>query len=549
MGRGVRWFCRLWVVFALGLAGAFIAPVTVFAHAYVISSNPAASQSFQKAPTQVEVQFDENVQLSAQGLTVTDEDGKRVDSGDGKLDPANHHEIICHLPASLPKGVYTIHWQVVSADGHTVEGTIPFGVQIDVKSLHLGATQTGYTPGAAMLIDRTLEYIGMALVIGLALFFRFIWPASAGPAMRGWRRKLVYAAWALLAIGIAFSLPVQTAITWNVHGFASFSPRDLLRTLNLTLFGYVWIVQMLLLLIAPPVLSALLNERIKHRWWWILTPVFCFPITKGLIGHAVAENSPQMPVVADVIHLYAASIWVGGLTGMVLLMAVWIRSKETMQKQEIAMTVRRFSMVASASVIALAVTGFYTALLHIPTWYALFHTGYGQALVVKLTLFIIMLLLAAVHWTRRKRLRMQSFRRLVLVELVVGLGIFFVASILTNLPTGMSDPGPVHMRKTVEGTTMALSITPNQAGNNQFTVRLTGDNGQAVTAVQQVTLSFSSSTVAAGSDTLRLNEKAPGVYSVDGLALSGGGRWHVEIDVLTDDYNQLDGEFSFAVGQ
>ncbi|GMA56924.1 hypothetical protein GCM10025858_14270 [Alicyclobacillus sacchari] len=133
-------------------------PALVSAHAYVVQSSPTVSQSLQQSPGVVEIEFDENVQLIPDGLTVTNVDNQRIDLGDGHLNPVNHREIEIRIPKQLAKGLYTIHWQVISADGHLVSGTIPFGIGVDVNALHLGASETGYTPGVWMVLDRILQY-------------------------------------------------------------------------------------------------------------------------------------------------------------------------------------------------------------------------------------------------------------------------------------------------------------------------------------------------------------------------------------------------------
>ncbi|WAH36428.1 copper resistance CopC/CopD family protein [Alicyclobacillus dauci] len=523
-------------------------PMVASAHAYVVQSSPTVSQSLSNAPSIIEVRFDENVQLVPDGLTVTDEDNHRVDLQDAKLDPQDHNEIKCRVPSNLPKGIYTIHWQVISADGHMVQGTIPFGIKVDVNSLHLGATETGYTPGPSMLLDRCSEYLGLALIIGVVVFFRFLWPISTAAGLRGIQRWVIGLGWALMTVGVAFSLPIQAAITWSVHGFTSFSPRYLLRTLNFTLFGYLWVIQMLLLLIVPPVIAVLMSPRIRNRWWWIVSPGFLIPITIGLTGHAVAESNPTLPVFAVIIHIYAASIWVGGIIASLVLINMSLRKPELFGHSEVLHSIRRFSIVAVSSVILLGLTGFYAAFLHIPTWYALFRTEYGQTLLVKLLLFGAMLLLAAIHWAKRTKVTV-SLRTFVAAEFVVSLAVFVATALLTNLPTGQNNPGPVHKTRLISDEKITLSITPSHVGENQFTVSVTDNKGKPLGTIQQVTLEFSSASVPQGAENLRLTRERLGVYSGKGLNLSGGGRWNVTVDILTNSFTDLNVTFPISVGQ
>ncbi|GMA56925.1 hypothetical protein GCM10025858_14280 [Alicyclobacillus sacchari] len=74
-------------------------------------------------------------------------------------------------------------------------------------------------------------------------------------------KALVGIGWLMLVVGIGLDLPLQTAITWNVHGASAFSARYIERTLNLTVFGYLWLVQMLILLIVPPMVASLMLKQ------------------------------------------------------------------------------------------------------------------------------------------------------------------------------------------------------------------------------------------------------------------------------------------------
>ncbi|WAH38809.1 copper resistance CopC/CopD family protein [Alicyclobacillus dauci] len=549
MLRMLKGWAKTYIWVAAIILSMFVLPPTVSAHAYVVQSTPSTNQTFQTAPVKVDVQFDESVQLGPQGLTVTDEDGHRVDNHNGHLVSTDPHEIECTLPSHLNKGVYTVHWQVLSSDGHMVEGTIPFGVQVDVKSMHLGATQSGYTPGPAMIVDRVCFYLSMCLVIGLSVFFRFLWPESAGQQYRGRRLAMLIVSWVGLVVSTGFSLPVQTAISWSVHGMAAFQAKYLLRTMNLTLFGDIWVIQMLLLIVFPPIIGALVGTGVRYRWWWMATPMLGIPVTKAFVGHAMVQSPPTVPIIADIIHLFAASVWLGGMVGVILLMSGGSRPRSGLEANDLAETVRKFSVVAGSCVLVLGGTGFYAALLNVPTWTALWSTSYGRSLAIKIALYLLMVLLAAVHWTRRKRIGIGSFRNLVASELLVGVLLLGVTSVLTNLPTAAIAPGPVHASQMSNKTRIGLDITPNRVGNNQFEVTIMDANGQPVTDIQQVTLSFSSASVSEGADDVRLKPLAPGKYGTSGLYLSGGGRWTVDVHVLTTQFTDLDEKFSITVGQ
>ncbi|WP_206831538.1 copper resistance CopC/CopD family protein [Alicyclobacillus fructus] len=518
---------------------------TASAHAYVVHSSPAPGQSLKSSPGRIEIEFDEPVQLLPGGLTVTNVDNQRVDLGDGHRNPSDSRQVDVDVPSRLPRGLYTVHWQVISADGHLVSGSIPFGVGINVQSLTLGATEQGYRPGVWMVIDRVLTYLGLALVVGGAIGLR-----AARTALPIDENRLgawfVAGGWAALWVGVLFNLPLEAAITWNVHGLASFSPRYLARTLNFTVWGYLWVIELMLVAVIPAILAALSSSRPRQRLATAALPVFAVPVTLALQGHAMSEPHPWLPALAMAVHGLAASVWIGGIAQMLALILQTDRIS-THDDAVLIHTVRSFGRIAAACAFAVAVTGAYSALLHIPTWYALTHTGYGVALLVKLGLVLCLLFFASMH-ALSPRPKRGAYRVWLSLELAVSVGIFAITSVLTNLPTGDVHPGPVNQVKSSGPYAIHLIISPNEAGPNTFTVQITKD-GRADAAIQQVEIALASASAPGSSAaSVRLTPHGQGIFVARSLALSGGGLWDADVQVVTDDFDVVNVDFRIHVG-
>jgi len=98
-----------------------------FAHAKLVSSNPAANSTVQTAPRSITLVFNERVVPAFSKMEVTmPEHGMDVPvrsavSEDGK-------RIVGTLQSSLQKGSYAVHWTAAGADGHKIEGRITFRV-------------------------------------------------------------------------------------------------------------------------------------------------------------------------------------------------------------------------------------------------------------------------------------------------------------------------------------------------------------------------------------------------------------------------------------
>ena len=147
----------------------------------------------------------------------------------------------------------------------------------------------------------------------------------------------------------------------------------------------------------------------------------------------------------DWAHLAAASIWIGGLLGLLVLAAATEPGKRV---AALAVVVPRFSRAAIVSVALLLTTGIVASIVHLPTLASLWDTNYGLALIAKSGLLACALVLGAINNLRsRPRLvaaaqrRDQALgegaasllRRLVLGESALLVGAVAAAAILTSL--------------------------------------------------------------------------------------------------------------------
>lgn len=98
-----------------------VSPAT--AHSELRGSVPAAGAALDCAPTHIELQFNEGVQMTALRL-------HRVDGAEIELPRRAIRETTLEtidLPPLEP-GDFRAEWRIISADGHAVGGVIPFSV-------------------------------------------------------------------------------------------------------------------------------------------------------------------------------------------------------------------------------------------------------------------------------------------------------------------------------------------------------------------------------------------------------------------------------------
>lgn len=531
-----------------------------YAHAYIIKSNPAANQALGTPLHTVQIWFDGPVQTTFNALTVNDENGQRVDLNDAHIDQKNPDLLECNLRAGLRDGTYSVNWRVTSADGHPVEGIIPFSIGAEkINPEAHGASSHGYLPGADMLLIRWLMYISMMCYLGIFVFYFFILPKklSTWPEVQLRFSRVLWITFAGIAISVILSLPLQTKIDADTTWVRAIHPQFLKTVISLTRFGHLWIIQaeIVLILFFLGTLMAKDLKGVKHLIHFgagILA--IGLLISKSMTGHAASTTHPVVSITVDVVHMIAASVWLGSLLGMVVLIPRLLHSNANIEQRQLYWeSIRRFSPWGIMSVLVLMLTGLYAALQQIPTMYALLHTDYGKTLIVKLGVFCCMLGLAVYHWLSghfRKKNPKRILNTTIWIEFGLGIVILAVTAVLTNLPTAMSNPGPVVQTKTVaaHGETMTLRISPNIAGANVFVVEVTDKSGKPDTDVQQVTLSFKSLDMTMGTDTVRLVPEKPGQYTVQGLYLNMGGRWDVHLHLLTNSFDDLDTDFKLVVG-
>jgi hypothetical protein len=116
----VRRLSALVVLLGLALLGS---AGTAAAHNVLVGSSPADGARVATGPSQVTLTFDLPVQAGFTTVTVTGPDGNQWQAG-----PAadNGTEVSAPVRPLGPAGVYTVGYQVLSADSHPVRGAVKF---------------------------------------------------------------------------------------------------------------------------------------------------------------------------------------------------------------------------------------------------------------------------------------------------------------------------------------------------------------------------------------------------------------------------------------
>lgn len=119
----------LFVSVAAACAALAAAPSSAGAHVDLIASEPSAGAKLDTSPARVLLTFTGEPVVSKSSIRVLDAEGARVrDVAKAEGVPSDPLQLSADVSSPLPPGRYTVKWKIVSSDGHTVSGSLPFRV-------------------------------------------------------------------------------------------------------------------------------------------------------------------------------------------------------------------------------------------------------------------------------------------------------------------------------------------------------------------------------------------------------------------------------------
>ena len=241
-------------------------------------------------------------------------------------------------------------------------------------------------------------YLDLMLLFGLAAYPLYSGGAEHPAAGRG-RPLLLGLAMLGNALGIA-SFVVMTAAMAGV-AVAELDRETLAFVLQETGHGAAFKVQVLALLAA---VGLALFGRGARGGWLVAVAAGVALGSLAWTGHAGATEAlpGALHRLSDIVHLLAASAWLGAL---VILLSAVAKADVAVSKAHEALTA--FAVAGSVIVALIIVTGIVNSVIIVglPALPLLPYTLYGQLLIAKLGLFALMLMLASLNrWRLTPRL-------------------------------------------------------------------------------------------------------------------------------------------------
>ncbi len=553
-------------------------PDSASAHANLADAEPAPNSVLDTPPSKITIRFTEPLEPSFSAIEVLDSQGSRVDNDDSAVDPRDPTVMYVTVQEDAPDGTYTVAWRNLSTvDGHTIRGTFFYSVGEPLS------TQPSDLPSEPALQSPAEPFMRWAVLLGglSVLGVLMLWLVVLRPPLvsmsdtedlvarvRDRTDKIAIAGIVVALIGSVGHLLVQASSVHEVSLLDTLG-EPIRFVVTQTEWGRGWLQRTSLLIGALGPIWALLRlrsvpspRRDTVLWISAFLVTALAMATLSATSHGAATPGIELAAtVTDFIHLLAAAFWVGGLFGLALILpVVFSHSPEGSVRQVILAVLPRFSLVAGLSVVALIVTGLYSAWAHVTVLPALVVT-YGQVLVVKTALVAVLLVFGATNllWLtpaiRADRKAASILRRTVTAEAVVGVLVILAAAYLTSLEParqvasrqGIGVPQSLTFRDTAEGATIDVEIEPGQVGANSVSVTLTDRIGSPITNASGVDVRLTYLDADLGEGLLSTAPGGDGEYLAADAPINIAGPYQLEVAVRRPDTFDARTAFRFEV--
>lgn len=296
---------------------------------------------------------------------------------------------------------------------------------------------------AGLVVSRFLHLSALLTLLGCSLFPLYA-DRSANSFLR-MRQVALISAIAALVTGVFWFAFTAAGMSGSLAGATNWPTLSLVA--NSTAFGHIWIVRLILLAAAWMMFA---TTRQTRPLWPIAAAVS--GVTAASItwaGHGLEGEGfgATLHAVSDVVHLFAAAVWIGALVGLLLLLRRGATRRDT------SAALIAFSGIGPLTVAFLGITGL------VNSWFLvgpqrladIFTTAYGITLLIKIALFAGMVVLATINRFRlTPRLAMaqdaaaeqgavRSLKRSIATETVLAACVIAAVALLGTLPPPGTD--------------------------------------------------------------------------------------------------------------
>ena len=519
----MNWRARsTWLIALFAVSFSVLIPAgAASAHAGLESSDPKPSSWLATSPTEVVLHFDESVGVVFARLKILDKDGNEVFAARPTRD-ANDHSTVRTNIDKLGDGTWVVVWRVTSADSHPVQGSFAFSIGsslTDVTNILVG--DQGHKHGLNNLFNiiRFVMFAGvLALIGGVALV---IFGANRPPSIR--TRMSLWGAWTFAIVA-----SIEALFAYGPHASGvkvyNFTDLTLLGDTMSTLFGQATLLRISLLL-GFSLLLMTFDKRDKRAWRLCAIGIsVAIAATFSAVGHPSAQSPVALSFTLDVVHLLAVSLWIGALFLITIDRKFWLRSTHSMLW---------FSRMAGFSVAVIAVTGIAQSMLLMSGPRNLFVLEFGQKLVVKVGLVLVLVAIGALSRATLRKSGPGKLHQSVVVEALVALIVVAITALLVALPPrAQNSNAPIQFSLKQSGLIADITVTPARVGAAEIHISM----GSLVGSFAQMTsvsarMALPSQNIPNGP--IELERTGPNHYTAL-VNFAFSGTWHIEFLVKPD---------------
>ena len=480
------------VRFALAASIACLAFVgmtgVAWAHANLLSSDPAGGSTMQTPPTQLVLNYSEEPDPQLSQVELLNSSGATVATGTPTLQGKT--TLVVPITGEMPDGVYTVSWSAVSVDdGHTTTDSFSFGVGVKAPTGPATAAPppTASGPTVLAVAGKALLYAGLMLVVAVAVVGEGVFGGAPKARPR-------IAAWAGLA-AVVGSVGLLLSQEQGTHAsMGTFLGSQVARTP----------IALVVMCVVAAVFAFVAARRPETWLAWAagIAAVIAMAL-RAHGGHATATSTPVLSQAEQWVHMIAGACWAGGLVLLILLI------REHRADPPVAQA-RRYSTIALAAVAVVVATGLLRSISELGGIGQLVHiwdSSYGRTLAIKVAVVLVVIVLGAINRSRsvgRLGTDASPLLRIASTEVVAVVGILLLTATLTSYspPTSTGAAGPQTPSNVVAisgsdiatTTTVALAVTPAQPGPNLYRATVTAYGTDTPVQANALTLQLTSVT-------------------------------------------------------
>ena len=537
---------RLAVIVAVVLVALLGWHGTASAHASLLSSEPADGSSLPSSPHALTLRFDSFIDIGRSSAQLIDQNNHVVGDSAGvgaarlavtgkSAADVTSQEVVVALP-TLSAGAYQVRWRAVDAlDLHVTRGTVVFGV-----AHNAGPTAAISDPWPPLLsvLATWAQLLAFVLMIG-AFFVGWLLMSTTddrAPSVSHVRRRLRRIA---AASATTSALAGVAVIGLRIADTSAGSSGSL--AILSTSYGHRWLVGeaasvALALVLAAPARAV----RAMRAGFGVLVValVGTFVVAQTVTSHlAATAGGSVVTTAAAVVHLLAASVWVGGVIALTACVSM-LKSAEMRPIRRNLF--RRFGWTAAPCAAAVVVSGLVLAGRQVLTVDALLFTHYGRLLMAKVALAALVgafgVRNALTNRTSRGDAARAPRRRLLAAECVAAVAVIGLAAALANgkpargpeyQPVSTQLPPPLNAQ--IRDLLVGLSVRPDRPGPDFVNVSILNTRVPAPAPVSAVKIQLTAPPPLGRTIDETAVKGADGTWTDTTTAIDRSGPWRIHV--------------------